>query len=535
MNILRSLTVIGPATDSSSGLRVRLTKVPGYVCPPWANSGQRTLVIAHCNRNWFPHQRNQDTLAGIRTAPALTRRTAVMNGLPPPPPFQPPFPPQGFPPPQGPPPGPPPGLPPGPPPGPRNWFGTGPKIAVAVIAIGVAVGALWAGLTFNSAGGQNQTTQSPATAQNASDQKVQLEPTSSAGTNPFMSSVGQDQSGVAQPVSTGGAFSGDTPGLFGASGEAPSCDAMSLLANLRTDAIKARAWADAVGIVVPDIPAYVATLNPVVLRADTEVTAYGYDAEDATFLAYPAVLQAGTAVFVNGLGEPRVKCFSGKPLGEPLVIRDAIYVGPRWGRFYPYSVVFVKPAPVVIKTITVIDVHSGRSGSRACRGNFAGGNGFCSVHGDSPKCGGDRSHHDNDNNHDNGKNNHDNGKNNHDNGKNNHDNDKNNQQDNQQNNDKNNQQNNDKNNQQDNQQDNDKNNQQNNDKNNQQDNQQDNDKNNQQNNDKNNDKNNQQNNDKNNQQNNDKNNDKNNHDLPPGATTSGGDHRWRDHGERDHG
>jgi hypothetical protein len=169
MNILRSLTVIGPATDSSSGLRVRLTKVPGYVCPPWANSGQRTLVIAHCNRNWFPHQRNQDTLAGIRTAPALTRRTAVMNGLPPPPPFQPPFPPQGFPPPQGPPPGPPPGLPPGPPPGPRNWFGTGPKIAVAVIAIGVAVGALWAGLTFNSAGGQNQTTQSPATAQNAHD------------------------------------------------------------------------------------------------------------------------------------------------------------------------------------------------------------------------------------------------------------------------------------------------------------------------------------------------------------------------------
>ena len=79
------------------------------------------------------------------------------------------------------------------------------------------------------------------------------------------------------------------------------------------------------------------SLQPVLLRSDTAVTSHGY--ADATFTAYPAVLQAGTAVFVNSYGEPTVKCFSGNPLTRAHADPAARYAGPvpahgagRWRR-----------------------------------------------------------------------------------------------------------------------------------------------------------------------------------------------------------
>jgi hypothetical protein len=223
------------------------------------------------------------------------------------------------------------------------------KITVALAAVGVVGGAAWAGSTL---------IERPT----APVAQVQLEPTSSAGSSPFMSPVGVDRSDLSPPAGSAGDFSGDTPGLFAENGDEPSCDAPALTADLSADPVKAAAWAEALGIRTEETAAYVATLTPVVLRSDTAVTSHGY--ENGSFSAYPAVLQAGTAVFINGHGEPRVKCFSGNPLTESTSPAQATYVGPGWGHFQPASVTVIHPAPIVIGNYVVIDVEHGRPASR---------------------------------------------------------------------------------------------------------------------------------------------------------------------------
>ncbi|MHA6630612.1 DUF6777 domain-containing protein [Pseudonocardia sichuanensis] len=216
--------------------------------------------------------------------------------------------------------------------------------------------------------------------------QVQLEPVSTAGTSPFMTPVGADQAGITPPAGTGGEFTGDTQGLYGETGDEPSCDSPSLLANLQTDPTKAAAWAEAVGIATADIPGYVHSLNPVVLRSDTAVTSYGY--EDGTFFAYPAVLQAGTSVFVNGYGEPRVKCFSGNPLSEAQSYPQAGHAGPAWGHFQPATVTYVRPASTVVQNYTVVNVKNGGSGHRPGKHWPGEEGGYCTRHPDSDKCNG---------------------------------------------------------------------------------------------------------------------------------------------------
>ena len=157
-------------------------------------------------------------------------------------------------------------------------------VVLAAIAVGIAGGALWGGLE-------------PTAKVTASE--VQLEATSSAGADPFMTPVRQDRQGVIAPEGTGGEFAGDTAGLFGTESDKPSCDAQSLVSNLTAAPAKATAWAAAVGIHVDQIPSYIATLNPVVLRSDTAVTNYGY--QDSAFDAYPATSLL-PSVFEGSLG-----------------------------------------------------------------------------------------------------------------------------------------------------------------------------------------------------------------------------------------
>jgi hypothetical protein len=228
-------------------------------------------------------------------------------------------------------------------------------VAIVALAAGVAGSALWFGLGKGpSPAGPSTTTSVPNVATAA---QVQLEPTSSAGASPFMSPVGQDQSNVKAPSNTGGTFSGDTPGLFADTGDKPSCDAQTLIANLAADTTKATAWATALGLQSQDIPTYVTSLTPVVLRSDTAVTSYGY--ADNRFLAYPAVLQAGTSVFVNSYGEPKAKCFSGNPLTQPVSNQQASYVGTSWQGFAPTSVTYIDRTPTVIVNYIVVDVYKG--------------------------------------------------------------------------------------------------------------------------------------------------------------------------------
>jgi hypothetical protein len=189
--------------------------------------------------------------------------------------------------------------------------------------------------------------------------QVQLERTSSAGSNPFTTPVGQDQSIITPSANTGGTLSGDAPGLFADTGDKPSCDTQTLIANLNADTAKATAWATALGLKAEDIPTYVTSLTPVVLRSDTAVTSYGY--ADSRFLAYPAVLQAGTAVFINSYGEPKAKCFSGNPLAKPASNPQANYVGPAWGGFAPASIAAIQRAPTVINNYTFVDIKHGHT------------------------------------------------------------------------------------------------------------------------------------------------------------------------------
>jgi hypothetical protein len=78
------------------------------------------------------------------------------------------------------------------------------------------------------------------------------------------------------------------------------------------------------------------------------------------FTAYPAVLQAGTAVFVNSYGEPTVKCFSGNPLSKAPDISQAATTGPTWAGYTPQTVTIVQPTPQVVERRTVINIRNQR-------------------------------------------------------------------------------------------------------------------------------------------------------------------------------
>ena len=69
---------------------------------------------------------------------------------------------------------------------------------------------------------------------------------------------------------------------------------------------QARAWAGVLGVTVEQIPGYVRSLIPTVLLYDTRVTNHGFANGRAT--AFQSVLQAGTAVLVDGRGNPVVRC-----------------------------------------------------------------------------------------------------------------------------------------------------------------------------------------------------------------------------------
>jgi len=164
------------------------------------------------------------------------------------------------------------------------------------------------------------------------------------GPDPYRLVSNTDQMKVAKRQKQGGTRDGDTPGLYGGTRHASSCDQQKLVTFLRANPDKARAWAKVQGIPVSDIPRYVSRLTPVLLRTDTLVTNHGYHNGKAT--SGPAVLQAGMGVLVNGYGVPTVKCNCGNPLTQPekkISTRDASYHGRSWPGFEKRNVTKVRP------------------------------------------------------------------------------------------------------------------------------------------------------------------------------------------------
>lgn len=216
------------------------------------------------------------------------------------------------------------------------------KTVAGALGLGLLSGAAW-GLTGLQTGAS----------------EVQLESVSSAGSSPFMPPVGEDQSGVTPPPGSSGEFSGGTDGLFADNGGGPSCDAQSLVSNLQADDSKAQAWAEVLGTRSEQIPQFVENLQPVLLRSDTSVTSHGY--ANGKYTAYPAVLQAGTAVFINDRGEPTVKCFNGNPLTKSEVNPQDRYTGSAWEHFQAGAVTSIQPHPTVIQNPQLADIGGSSS------------------------------------------------------------------------------------------------------------------------------------------------------------------------------
>jgi hypothetical protein len=185
-------------------------------------------------------------------------------------------------------------VPPHPPSGPpRAKRSLGTKIAIGVVAAAVVIGGAgtWIALSGSSTEAAVQTT-------------------SFAGPNPTTTPFGTDAPQVAAVAATG-PQSGDTAGLYAAT-TPPSCDTASFLTQLQADPAKLAAFGGVFGVGAADVPAFVNSLSPVVLRAATSVTDHPY--ANGAFVERPAVLAAGTAVLVDSYGLPTVKCFNGNPL-----------------------------------------------------------------------------------------------------------------------------------------------------------------------------------------------------------------------------
>lgn len=186
------------------------------------------------------------------------------------------------------------------------------------------------------------------------------------GPSPFMDSTVNEKA-VASPddsdlvnTSSQGAVAGNDPNLYGGSGQLSVCDADALVANLNDNDDLNTAFAQGIGINASDVPRYVKSLTPVVLRQDTWVTNHGYDNGRAT--PYQSVLQRGTAVMVDAYGVPRVRCSCGNPLAEAWNGYTAPEVSKaNWDGYEPRSVVTIYETDITINNINVIDIEDGTS------------------------------------------------------------------------------------------------------------------------------------------------------------------------------
>jgi hypothetical protein len=202
----------------------------------------------------------------------------------------------------------------------------------------------------------------------ANADEIFLEPVDFGGDDPFTDpTVTDDASALAGAVAglrnedeeeniVQGSVNGSDVGLYGGSLDYQVCDREQLVDFLGDNADKARAFADVLDIDVDEIPDYIADLTPVILRGDTRVTNHGFADGQATELQ--SVLEAGTAVLVDGEGIPRVKCYCGNPLTEPIEVASPTYTGDDWNGWDPANVQ-VTFVDVDVDIFVITDVING--------------------------------------------------------------------------------------------------------------------------------------------------------------------------------
>ncbi|MGW2282063.1 DUF6777 domain-containing protein [Streptomyces sp. NPDC001770] len=199
--------------------------------------------------------------------------------------------------------------------------------------------------------------------------EVLLQPAAARGPAPFTRSTAGAVPGAedAPALPAGGApaaapavrtVTGDAAGLYGGVRNTPSCDVGAQADLLTEDAARARAFARVAGIEAVQIPGYLRALTPVVLRADVRVTDHGFASGAPT--SFQTVLQAGTAVMVDGRGLPRVRCASGNPLAPAVALTGRIADrGERWAGYAPERVLDVAPSSGVLEALVIADLVEG--------------------------------------------------------------------------------------------------------------------------------------------------------------------------------
>ena len=184
------------------------------------------------------------------------------------------------------------------------------------------------------------------------------------------------------------------PGLYGGTRNNAACDREQMIAYLTNTPEKAAAWAGAQGITVAAIPDFIRSLTPMVLRADTRVTNFGF--RNGVANPKQAVLQMGTAVLVDEYGVPRARCSCGNPLAPPTAQPAGTrWVGDPWPGFDPTTViVVVNVTNVVVNEFVIVDLNGGYlvrpSSKTAPTTDVADGeilvDWVCDLYPDAPEC-----------------------------------------------------------------------------------------------------------------------------------------------------
>ncbi|MFD7868654.1 DUF6777 domain-containing protein [Streptomyces sp. NPDC059783] len=200
--------------------------------------------------------------------------------------------------------------------------------------------------------------------------EILLQPAAAHGPDPFTASTVRRSGAAASatpshraPAPEGSGphtLPGSTPGLYGGVRSVSSCDVARQIRLLAADPARQKAFARAAGVPAAEVAGFLRGLTPVVLRADTRVTDHGF--RDGAATAFPAVLQGGTAVLVDGRGLPRVRCACGNPLGR-LAGADGVRGperGEAWTGYDPARTVVVAPAARALAELLVVDSAHGR-------------------------------------------------------------------------------------------------------------------------------------------------------------------------------
>jgi peptidoglycan hydrolase-like protein with peptidoglycan-binding domain len=172
--------------------------------------------------------------------------------------------------------------------------------AIRMTALGLAAGLM---LTIGAAGCANSKVAVKALARGATS------------ASPFFrtATLAVDLLGTISTLE-GGSKSGATPGLYGGTRKKSSCNKGQLIKYLKENADKAASWAEVQGINVKQIEGYIKKLTPVLLRNDTLVKNFDFDARKKKPKSFYALLEAGVAVLIDAYGVPVVQCRCGNPM-----------------------------------------------------------------------------------------------------------------------------------------------------------------------------------------------------------------------------